>query len=160
MRFPTHHARHLWRQLRLYAAAERYRIESALRQRYSWYPGGSLGQAGERLAERFLVSRGMVILAQQVRNEWGELDLIAVDDQVIVFVEVKTRRAGQIEEAIEAVTIAKQRQIARLAAAYLKRHDLSDYSVRFDVVAIAWSPELGLPPEIRHLRHAFDASLL
>ncbi|MCA9168056.1 MAG: YraN family protein [Planctomycetales bacterium] len=115
-----------------------------------------LGTAGEMLAERHLISLGMKVIGRQVQMDWGELDLVAVENGVIVFVEVKTRQAGQIEDAVAAVTPDKQLRVARLAAAFLRRHDLVGRPVRFDVIAIAWSPASSGQPEIRHFRDAFQ----
>lgn len=113
-----------------------------------------LGDAGERRAARYLRAQGYRILARQYRTAFGEIDLIALDGQCIVFVEVKTRRsraAGLPEEAVDG---AKQAQLTRLALAYLKRRGLLDRAARFDVVAILWS-EGAREPQIVHYRNAF-----
>jgi putative endonuclease len=118
-----------------------------------------LGEQGERLAARFLRRQGMRILARQLRTHWGEVDLIAVDGRTIVFVEVKTRRAGTLADALEAITVQKQRRLMQLALAYLRRHDLMDCAARFDVVAIVWPGGRGRP-EIHHIRNAFSAAAI
>jgi putative endonuclease len=121
-----------------------------------WLPHKkSLGQRGERAAERYLRRSGMTIVARGVRTAWGEIDLIAVDGQTIVFVEVKTRRSTVAGTAEEAVTPEKQRRLTRLALAYLRRHDLLECSARFDVVAVTWRDGVRRP-QISHYRRAFE----
>ncbi len=118
-------------------------------------PRGTLGQRGERLAARYLRRQGFRIVGRGVRTALGELDLVAVDGRTVVFVEVKTRQSAQQGHPLEAVDLAKQRRLTRLATAYLKRHRLLNCAARFDVVAITW-PD-GRRPRIEHIRNAFDA---
>ena len=116
---------------------------------------GSLGMRGEKLAEHTLRQKGMRIVGRQVRTPYGEIDIVASDRGTWVFVEVKTRRSDSIDDALEAVTLEKQRRLTRLALAYLKRRDLLDQPARFDVVGISW-PTDSQPPEIRHIANAFE----
>lgn len=83
----------------------------------------------------------------------GEVDLIARDGNVLVFIEVKTRRRG---EPAEAVTPEKQRRLTLTALHFSKKHRLLEQASRFDVVAIVW-PEGGGQPTIDHFRNAFEA---
>jgi putative endonuclease len=110
-----------------------------------------LGSQGERLASRHLKRQGMRILARGVRAGLGEIDLIAREGPTLVFVEVKTRRAG---EPAEAVTDEKQRRLTMSALHFAKRHGLLEVPSRFDVVAIVW-PDDGSAPEVKHYRDAF-----
>lgn len=114
-----------------------------------------LGDRGEREAARFLKERGYRILARQSRSRIGEIDLIALEGETIVFVEVKTRSSHAAGHPVEAVTFAKQKQLTRAALAWLKRRSLLDRRCRFDVVAVTWKP--GGPPVIEHFIHAFEA---
>jgi putative endonuclease len=116
--------------------------------------GKLLGNRGERLAARFLRRQGYKILARQYSNRFGEIDLVALDGESIVFVEVKTRRSGSAGHPVEAVTHVKQSKLTRAALAFLKRHRLLERSARFDVVAILW-PKGAKHPEIDHYRNAF-----
>ena len=99
----------------------------------------------------------MRILLRGYLTARGEIDLIARDGDVLVFVEVKTRRRGN---PAEAVTIEKRRRITRATLHFLKRHGLLDAPKpvrwRFDIVAIVW-PEGRGRPEIEHRPNAFDA---
>ncbi len=113
-----------------------------------------LGRRGEAAAARFLQRRGFVIVARSERDMLGEMDLIAVDQRTVVFVEVKTRKSHQAGHPAEAVGDAKQRRLTRLALGYLKRHDLLEQRARFDVVAVTW-PDGQKQPTIEHFRNAF-----
>jgi len=120
-------------------------------------PSGSLGDRGESVAETFLKKLKYKILDRSSTNKLGELDLVAMDGQTIVFVEVKTRRSSSAGHPAEAVDDRKQAKITRLALAYLKRHRLFDRSCRFDVIAITW-PKDDEAPKIEHIKNAFEAS--
>ncbi|MFV1964419.1 MAG: YraN family protein [Pirellulaceae bacterium] len=114
-----------------------------------------LGVRGENEAARFLRRLGYTLVARSHRDRIGELDLIVVDGRTVVFVEVKTRRSKEPDHPAEAVDQDKQRRLTRLAPSYLKRHDLLEYSARFDVVAIIW-PEGARRPAIEHFKNAFE----
>jgi len=112
-----------------------------------------LGDTGEREAARYLRRLGLKVLCRGYRTDHGEIDLVALDGDVVVFVEVKTRRHG---EPAEAVTAEKQRRLTLAALHFLKKHRLLEQPCRFDVVAIVW-PEDSAPPRIEHIRDAFEA---
>ncbi len=112
-----------------------------------------LGGRGEEAARRHLESLGYRILATRHRTRLGEIDLIAEDNGVIVFVEVKTRRSGECGAPEESVTAAKQRRIVRLATAFLASRGLLERDSRFDVVAV--EEGAGSVLRIRHLPDAF-----
>ncbi|MDP6442481.1 MAG: YraN family protein [Pirellulaceae bacterium] len=114
----------------------------------------TLGERAERLAARYLQRRGYQIVARRQRDGDGELDLVAVRDGVVVFVEVKCRRDDR-EHPAEAVDERKQRRIASAANVFLRRHDLLEQPSRFDIISVIW-PDDG-PPRVQHLPHAFEA---
>jgi putative endonuclease len=95
----------------------------------------------------------MRILAGGYGTLWGELDLVARDGEVLVFVEVKTRRSGT---PAEAVTPEKQRRLTLAALHFLRRRNLLEERSRFDVVAVVWADDRRAP-EIEHIRDAFEA---
>ena len=115
-----------------------------------------LGNQGERLAAKFLRKQGFKIIARQYKTRMGELDLIARDRDVIVFVEVKTRRSDSAGHPVEAITPAKQKKLTQLALAFLKLHDLLEHSARFDVVTIYWK-DGEKTPTVEHFPNAFPA---
>ena len=118
---------------------------------------GTLGERGEQLAERTLRAKGFRIIGRRVRTVRGELDLVAKQGRTWVFVEVKTRRADELGESLAAVTPQKQRQLTRLALAYLRRRHCLEEPARFDVVGICW-PSDQAEPQIQHVVNAFEAT--
>src|SRR5262245_61385673 len=88
------------------------------------FPPKTLGRRGEDAAARFLKRLGYKILARGRRLAPGELDLVALDGRMIVFVEVKTRTSADVGHPAEAVDSTKQRKLTRLAVTFLKRHAL------------------------------------
>ena len=115
----------------------------------------TLGQRGELEAERYLLRLGMVIVARGYQDKFGEIDLIAVDGETIVFVEVKTRTSDYAGHPAEAVDDQKQRHLTKTAVGYLKWHRLTECSARFDVISIIW-PGGSKRPEIIHYENAFE----
>jgi putative endonuclease len=96
----------------------------------------SLGKAGEDLACRELERRGYAVLARRYRTRFGEIDIVADDHGVIVFVEVKARTSKRYGDAAEAVSFRKRRRIGAMALDYLAWTGGLDRRCRFDVVAI------------------------
>ncbi len=116
----------------------------------------TLGERGEQVAARFLQQLGYTIITTRQRNRYGEIDIIAVDDQTVVFVEVKTRRSEEHGRAAEAVDSKRQARLTRAALAFLKSHGLLEYAARFDVIEVIW-PAGERHPTVRHLQNAFPA---
>lgn len=112
-----------------------------------------LGRTGERLAAEHLIREGYVILARNFRCPHGEIDLIAEEQQYLVFVEVKTRRGSAYGLPEDAVTTRKQRKLIQVATYYLDQYGFDTRSWRIDVVAVQMS-QRGKLEEIRLYRHA------
>ncbi|MFO7273824.1 MAG: YraN family protein [Symbiobacteriaceae bacterium] len=100
-----------------------------------------VGREGEEAAVRYLTSLGYRVIARNVRFRSGEIDVVARDGDVLVFVEVKTRRGRGFGSPGEAVTGAKQRRLVRLAALYLARLGGEPPPCRFDVVEVEPGPD-------------------
>jgi len=115
----------------------------------------ALGKTGEDLACRELERLGYAIIERRVRFRGGEIDIVARDGQVVVFVEVKARESGAFGGGGEAVTAYKRRRIAQLAAEYAARRRLGERAFRFDVVAVRLDSE---PPSIEVYKNAFSAT--
>jgi putative endonuclease len=94
------------------------------------------GRSAEALAAQHLQRKGYTILEYNFRTALGEIDLIARQNGVIVFVEVKSRRTTRRGNPKWAVTPAKQRKISMTALAYLKQHRQMGCRARFDVVTV------------------------
>ena len=120
----------------------------------AWRQYRSLGARGERAAARRLRKAGLLIIAAGQRVRRGEIDLIAVDGETVVFIEVKTRRSHETGHPAEAVDAKKQIQLTRLALEFLQSHQLLEYNWRFDIVAVTW-PANAKRPTIEHFREAF-----
>ncbi len=116
----------------------------------------ALGAAGESAAARHLVRCGYRIVEANVRCRLGEIDLVAIDAGVIVFVEVKGNRGPRFGAPEEMVTSFKQRRLTRLAAWYLQRRGWLGKPARFDVVAVDW--DAAGTKNVRHFRDAFPAT--
>lgn len=112
-----------------------------------------LGARGEALAALHLVDNGMELIDRNWRSRYGELDIVARDGDVMVFVEVKTRSGTGYGTPAEAVTPTKQHRIRRLALAWLDQRESPWVRMRFDVVAILMT-RVG-DPVITHLRGVF-----
>lgn len=112
------------------------------------------GREGEDAAARFLVERGLSILARNAKGGGGEIDLVAADGPAVVFVEVKWRSDASRGAPAEAVTPAKRRRIVSAARAWLAENPSgAAREVRFDVVAIE-----GGAGTIDWIKGAFDAT--
>ena len=111
------------------------------------------GRGGEEIAARHLEERGVVLLGRNVRFPDGEIDLVAQEGPVLVFVEVRRRRAAGAGSAAESVTARKRARVVRAARRWIARRPAArERSVRFDVVAVD-----GEPPVVTWIRGAFDA---
>ncbi len=116
----------------------------------------AFGESAEALAEQTLREKGYRILEKNLRIAGGELDLIAEDHGIVVFVEVKARRGTQFGGASYALTPRKQRQIIKLALCYLSQRGLTNTECRFDAILVTESDE-GLL-ELTHIEQAFEVS--
>src|SRR5438132_7570885 len=115
------------------------------------------GTRSERAAARFLKRLGYRIVAQNYSCPAGELDIVAVDNKCVVFVEVRSTEHEDTERATASVDIAKQRRLTNLAVHFLQRHRLLDQSARFDVIIVSWTAGSN-EPAITHHRKAFEAT--
>ena len=108
------------------------------------------GGYGEASAARFLVGLGMVVLDRNWRCELGELDLVLRDGAVLVFCEVKTRASAAFGGPLEAVTPAKVARLRRLAARWMRDHDVRADEVRLDLVGVQL--DVTGPGRFEHVR--------
>jgi putative endonuclease len=115
-----------------------------------------LGRIGEDAAAAHLEARGYRIVERNFRCALGEIDLIATQGRVTVFIEVKSRSTADFGRPLEAITRLKQRRLARLAIYYLKGRNLLDGPARFDAVSVALAPD-GRVERIELLVDAFGA---
>ncbi len=113
-----------------------------------------LGRYGENVAADFLRAAGCKVLARNHRGRHrGEVDIVARHDRLLLFVEVKTRRAGARIRGFDAVDREKRRLIERGANDWLRRLGRRDFPWRFDVIEVVVTD--GDRPAVRHIRDAF-----
>jgi putative endonuclease len=121
-------------------------------------PRRARGAAGEQAAVEFLRRRGYRIVERNFRTKYGELDIVAVDGEALVFCEVRARvGANAIAYALESVGPAKRLQLRKMASEWfrLRTAELPETkATRFDVVAVAMTGD-GRPVSIEHVRGAF-----
>jgi putative endonuclease len=94
------------------------------------------GRKGERIACLYLLRRGFDILARRYSTRSGELDIVALEQDTLVFVEVKTRSSAAFGEPWEFVDWQKQQILQRTAEDFIAEYDLGQYAYRFDIVSV------------------------
>jgi len=111
-----------------------------------------LGKEGEDQAARFLMKQGYRIIERNYRTRSGEIDLIALHDGAVVFIEVKTRTSNAFGAPELAVNPRKQQRMVKAALGYIKYKKLYQVPCRFDVVAITTAAE----KEVELIQNAFE----
>ena len=109
------------------------------------------GTRGEIIASNYLKAKGYKIIAMNYKNKLGEIDIIAKDNEYLVFIEVKTRYSRKFGDPLEAVDERKQYKIRNIATMYLKTIHQLDTPCRFDIIAILGDSD----DDIRHIENAF-----
>ncbi len=115
-----------------------------------------LGKLGETAVCYYLEALGYEILARNFRIRGGEIDIVAIKDSDLCFVEVKTRKLDGVESGMEAVTSRKRRLMVRAAYAYCEKNGISedDWYIRYDIAEVtAWHDKII---DIDYLENAFD----
>ena len=105
----------------------------------------TLGRRGEQYAAEYLSDRGYAICARNWRCLAGEIDLVTEKDEVLIFVEVRTRRGDRLGTPEESITPAKRAKLIAAAQTYLDEHSQTDRDWRIDVMAI----EMGAHGEVK-----------
>lgn len=113
----------------------------------------NLGRQGELEAEQYLVAQGYELIMRNYRCSVGELDLVVQDQDVLVFVEVRTQSGPLFGDPLESVTLRKQKQVIKAAAHYTARYQVMNHPMRFDVIGISWTSS---GPQIIHVKGAFE----
>jgi putative endonuclease len=119
-------------------------------------PRRLFGQEGESVAERYVRRKGYRMLARNARSLVGELDLVAEDGAVLVFVEVKARHTDAFGGALYGVHRRKQDKRIQWAAQYLARHHIKSRPCRFDMVLVQESE--ANDPQVGHIQNACEVS--
>jgi putative endonuclease len=111
-----------------------------------------VGKRGENEAVQYLKRKGYQIIERNFRLRFGEIDIIAKDGPILVFIEVKTKVRGGFGEPEEWINRKKQIQISKVAMGYLQVKNVENIPCRFDVVAIKCTDG---KVTIRHIEDAF-----
>jgi putative endonuclease len=114
-----------------------------------------LALVGETLAATYLEKNNCSVLGRNYHSAYGEIDIIAMDNTELAFVEVKTRTSNTVRTAEESVTAAKQRKLTKTAFAFLQEHPQhSHISCRFDVISVLYSQKTDTF-SVKHVKNAF-----
>ncbi len=114
-----------------------------------------LGIYGELIAARYLRKKGYVVLQNNFRSSFGEIDLIVEKDDTIVFVEVKARDSSSTQRPMEAVNISKQQKIKKTSLVYLSTLE-KEVNVRYDVIEILVTTKVVKNVKLNHIVSAFE----
>ncbi|MBA4395947.1 MAG: YraN family protein [Syntrophus sp. (in: bacteria)] len=114
------------------------------------------GKRGEDLAVAYLRKAGYQIVAQNYRCLYGEVDVIALDGDTIVFIEVKSRKSETFGQPQEAVGREKRKKLSRISLHYIQQKRLESCNARFDVIVVRMSPDGN---QIELIPNAFDLSV-
>lgn len=115
------------------------------------------GSRSERTAARFLRKLGYRIVASNLADQLGEIDLLAIDRGTIVVVEVRSSESKDCQTLASTVDAEKQKRLTNATLRFLQRRKLLNVPVRFDLLAICWPPK-ERRPTIRHYVNAFEAT--
>lgn len=112
------------------------------------------GSYAERIAEKFLNSRNYKILDRNYRKPWGEVDIIAEKEGIIIFVEVKASNKPALKgfEPEKRVNTDKIKRIKRAALTYIQQNNFDDKSWQMDIVAVEFSKDRGTA-KIKHFKN-------
>lgn len=113
------------------------------------------GKRGEAIAAEYLAQNDLYILHRRYRTPYGEIDIIARDEDILCFIEVKMRRSLAAGNPYDSVTVQKQENIKNAAQQYIDKHTLSGIEeIRFDVISILDRAEDN-QPQIEWFKNAF-----
>jgi putative endonuclease len=109
-----------------------------------------VGQWGEQVAAEHLVSRGCEIVARNVRTPYGEIDIVAKQGEVTIFVEVKTRTSNTMGLPEESITAKKRKHMVACAEHYAAENEIDGWQI--DVISIEGKP--GSEPKVIYFENA------
>lgn len=112
-----------------------------------------LGKLGEQFAVNYLKKEKYKIVKKKFRLFRGDIDIIAYDRNVLVFIEVKTRRGSRFGFPEESVNPSKQKQIKKIAQGFISMNRLEEKECRFDILALNYNENTGF--RVTHFKDAF-----
>lgn len=111
----------------------------------------SKGKYGESLAKEYIIAKGYKVLELNYTTKLGEIDIIALDKNIIVCIEVKTRTNTNFGYAYEAVNLKKQRKIINTSNIYIKHKKINNIQIRYDIIEVYLEKCI----KINHIENAF-----
>ncbi len=111
-----------------------------------------IGKLGEEIACIYLLDNDYKILERNYETSFAEIDIIALKDEIISIVEVKTRKNDNYTRASSSVDYKKQKKLKEIANYYIIENRLYDYNIRFDIIECYWQNH-----KINHIKNAFEA---
>ena len=111
-----------------------------------------LGKYGELLSRKYLIDKGYYLKEVNYKNKLGEIDIIVQKDNVIVFIEVKTRKNTKYGLPRESINYKKQMKIRKVAEEYIIRNKIRNTDFRFDVMEVLFKDKKY---KIKHIINAF-----
>jgi putative endonuclease len=114
-----------------------------------------IGKIGEEIASKHIIDRGYVVLERNYRTRYGELDIIAKENNYLVFIEVKARKGTEFGYPREAVDWYKQSRIKNIASLYIAKKKLHNSKIRFDVVEVVLD-EKNRAKSVVIIKNAFE----
>lgn len=115
----------------------------------------TFGYLGEKKAREYLIKKNYTILDSNFRCSIGEIDIVASDDEYIIFIEVKTRSSSYCGYPYEAVDVRKRSRYVRLATYYIVNNKLQGNNFRFDIIELIYNNSKWY---LNHIINAFDAT--
>lgn len=113
--------------------------------------------SGEEFVSNWLISNGLTLVERNWRTRRGEIDIIALDSQIIIFVEVKTWPHGQFFDLELVIDFHKRKRMVETAKCFLHTHrQYNGMYVRFDVILLTTDPSRVSVPSIHHFKDAFS----
>lgn len=109
------------------------------------------GKYGEELAYKYLISKGYKVLDRNYNTKVGEIDIIACKDNIVAFIEVKSRTSINYGYPYEAVNWNKRSRIIKASKIYMKHKNIKEYQIRYDIIEVY----LQNPVRINHLENVF-----
>jgi len=114
------------------------------------------GKKGEDIAVAYLKSAGYRIVERNYKCLFGEIDIVAKDGDIVVFIEVKSRKSDEFGDPQVAVGLEKQKKISKISLKYLEEKHLYPCNARFDVVAIKMLPSGN---KVELIQNAFELTI-
>lgn len=109
-----------------------------------------IGKWGEEIAAGYLIQRGCEVIARNARTPYGEIDIVAKQGEIVVFVEVKTRTSDKMGLPEESITARKRQHMLSAAEHYAAENEIDDWQI--DVIAVEGKP--GIQPKITYFENA------